>query len=99
MLDELREVFPGLPDGPVIIFADNQGAIHLSKDPKFHSRTKHLDIQWHFVREAVDSGAVDFVYVPTAAMAADGLTKLLDATKFKEFKRMIGLKSLKSIGV
>ena len=44
ILDKLREIFPRLPDGPVIIFTDNQGAIYFSKDPKFHSRTKHLDI-------------------------------------------------------
>ena len=51
------------------------------------------------MRKAVDSGAVDFVYIPTAVIAADGLTKLLDTTKFKEFKRIIELKSLKSIRV
>lgn len=76
---------------PVIIKADNQGAIHLSKDPKFHTRTKHIDVQWHYVRDQVQSGAIDFVYCPTTDMAADGLTKPLDRIKFKAFIEQMGL--------
>jgi len=76
---------------PVLINADNQGAIALSKDPKFHSRTKHIAIQWHFVREQVELKAVDLVYLQTDHMAADGLTKPLDRIKFARFLTMIGL--------
>ena len=42
----------------ITINADNQGAIALSKDPKYYSRTKHIDVQWHFVREKVERGIV-----------------------------------------
>ena len=79
------------PKIPVTIKADNQGAIALTKDPKFHTRTKHIDIQWHFVREKILSGAVEFKYCPTDQMAADGLTKALDKVKFSRFVRLIGM--------
>jgi len=81
----------GLPRAPVVIKADNQGAIALAKDPRFHSRTKHIDIQWHFVRDQVETGAIEFQWVQTSAMAADGLTKALTIEKFKGFVRQIGI--------
>ena len=41
-----------------IIHCDNQGAVALAKNPEFHARTKHIDIQHHFVREKVANGTV-----------------------------------------
>lgn len=78
---------------PVLINADNQDVIALTqqKDPKFRTRTKHIAIHWHFVREQVELKAVDLTYLPTDHMAADGLTKPLDRIKFERFLKMIGL--------
>ena len=90
LLSEL-DVGLGLPAKSVLIKADNQGAIALTKDPRFHSRTKHIDIQWHFVRDQVEIGAVQFECVVTNQMAADGLTKALSNEKFGAFVRQIGL--------
>ena len=90
LLSELDVGF-GLPTKPVLIKADNQGAIALTKDPRYHSRTKHIDIQWHFVRDQVETGAVTFEWVPTGEMTADGLTKALTNDKFAAFLRQIGL--------
>ena len=59
----------------VTIFQDNQGAIEMEKNPTSHRRTKHIDIRYHFVRERVQAGEIKFQYLPTAEMAADGLTK------------------------
>ena len=84
-----------LPKAPVIIKADNQGAIAVTKDPRFHSRTKHIDIQWHFVRDQVETGLVKFEWVPTGDIAADGLTKALTNDKFTSLVRQIGLKEAK----
>ena len=80
-----------LPGTPITIKADNQRAIALAKDPKFHSRTKHIDVQWHFVREQVEKGMMQFEYCPTNEMAADELTKTLNKIKFGRFVRMAGL--------
>ena len=83
----------GLPKPPVIIRADNQGAIALTKDPKYHSRTKHIDIQWHFVRDQVECGAIRFHWIETIRMAADGLTKALEKSKFERFVALIDMRN------
>ena len=66
----------------VTINCDNQGAIALTKNLEFHARIKHIDIQWHYVREQVEKGAVMLRFVSTAEMVADGLTKPLGRLKF-----------------
>lgn len=76
----------------VLIIVDDQAAIALSKDPRFlYSRTQHIAIQWHFVREQVELKAVDLAYLQIGLMVVDGLTKLLDRIKFERFLKMIGL--------
>ena len=42
-----------------IIYCDNQSAIALAKNPQFHTHTKHIDIQHHFVQDKVSEGAVE----------------------------------------
>ena len=44
----------GFSQKPTILYEDNQGAIALSKNPKSHSRTKHIDIRYHFIREIIE---------------------------------------------
>jgi len=63
---------------PQVIYADNQGAIKLSDNPKFHARTKHIDIRYHYIRTPRERNEVAVVYIPTADMTADiVLTKAL----------------------
>ena len=76
---------------PVTLYADNQGSIALSNNPEFHRRTKHIDVRFHWIREAVSIKKLNIVYIPTAEMAADGLTKGLPAPGFSDFRRMIGM--------
>ena len=57
-----------------VIYGDNQGAIALAKNPQFHPRTKHIDIQHYFVREKQAEGQVNLQYIPTEKQVADGLT-------------------------
>ena len=74
-----------------IIYGDNQGAIALAKNPQFHARTKHIDIQHHFIREKINEGKIELKYVPTAEQVADGLTKALCKDKFLAFRHALGL--------
>ncbi|XP_019181984.1 PREDICTED: uncharacterized protein LOC109177137 [Ipomoea nil] len=77
----LREL--GLHSGqPATLWCDNLGATYLCANPVFHARTKHVEIDYHFVRDKVASG--DFVvnYVSTADQLADILTKPLPAPRF-----------------
>src|SRR3979411_1196190 len=62
---------------PQIIFADNQGAIKLSKNPQHHNRTKHIDVKFDFIRESSQNGLIQLAYIPTDEMVADILTKSL----------------------
>ena len=82
---------------PQIIFADNQGAIQLSKNPQHHNRTKHIDVKYHFIRESCQQGLIQLVHIPTNEMVADILTKSLPRDKHE--KHMKGMGMMDSVGV
>lgn len=73
------------------VFGDNQGSIALSKNPVHHKRTKHIDIRYHFIREAVEDGIVKLTYCPTKQMVADILTKPLPRGQFELLRSKLGL--------
>jgi hypothetical protein len=62
---------------PQTLFVDNQGALQLAKNPKFHERTKHIAVRYHFVRDACERDLIQLRYLPTNEMIADILTKSL----------------------
>lgn len=64
---------------------DNQSSIALSHNPVFHSRTKHIDIQHHYIRDEVAANRIELSYVPTNKIITDGLTKALTHVKFHGF--------------
>lgn len=76
---------------PTTLFCDNQGAIVLSKDSTFHARTKHIDVQFHFVRQTVSTSQSKIKYCPTDDMIADALTKPLKRVKLARFRALMGL--------
>lgn len=90
----LEDGYPRTIAPPTVIHADNQGAIKLTENPEYHRKTKHIPIKYHKTRELVNDGTVTFKWIPTAEMVADGLTKPLGASKFKEFVSMLGLVDL-----
>ncbi|GEM07180.1 hypothetical protein Rt10032_c02g1197 [Rhodotorula toruloides] len=74
----------GFPaEGAAVLYGDNQGANALSKDPQFHSRTRHLPLTEQFVREQVQDGSICVEYIPTARMLADAITKSQPAPLFE----------------
>ena len=78
-------------DNQNIIYTDNQGAIALAHNPEHHARTKHVDIQYHFVRNCVEDGTTRLEYCPTEDMVADGLTKALGPERLRKLARMMGM--------
>lgn len=60
-----------------ILYCDNTGAIALSSNPVFHSRTKHVVVHHHYVQDVIAEGEIELKYVSTAENLADVLTKLL----------------------
>ena len=81
-----------------ILFTDSQSAIQLAKNPEYHARTKHIDIQYHYVRDNILSGFINLKYIPTDQQLADGLTKSLDYTKFSTYTKGIGLQPSIALG-
>ena len=73
------------------LYTDNQSALALAKDPLYHSRTKHIDIQYHFIRERVQTEQINLQFAPTDDQLADALTKSVDKTKINKFTTEIGL--------
>ena len=73
------------------IYVDDQGAIALAKKPEFHPRTKHIDIQYHFIREHVGNGKIELTYGPTGDMTADVFTKALAEPAFRKHSLSLGL--------
>ena len=84
LLLELRvpEVFK---EGPVVLLGDNQSALHLARNDMFHQRTKHIEVRYHLIRELVEKDQIDYSWIPTKEMVADGLTKPLPKPAFNEF--------------
>jgi hypothetical protein len=79
----LRKMFAsfGVDVTPVHLWCDNQAAIKLIKHPISSMRSKHIDVQHHFVRERVARGELVFEYCATADMVADCLTKPLSVNQ------------------
>jgi hypothetical protein len=75
------------------IMSDNQGSIALAKNPKHHSRTKHIDVQHHFIREKVETELIELKYCPTQDMVADVLTKALAKDRHHILRRSMGIVS------
>ncbi len=74
-----------------LVWADNKGAIALGENPKFHRKTKHIESKWHWIRSFIERGILLVKFIPTASMAADGLTKALTPKAFRDFRSMMGM--------
>ena len=70
---------------PTTIFCDNQASIALSRNPEYHSRSKHVNLQFHFLRQHVKMQTISLKYIGSEKMAADGLTKPLSRQKHAQF--------------
>lgn len=79
---------------PIRLSGDNKGALDLIRNPEHHARTKHVDIQYHFVREVVEDGLAITQHVPTHEMIADIFTKPLTPAKFQKFRAMLGVREM-----
>ena len=63
----------------------------MSKNPVFHDKSKHIEIEYHYIRDMVQKGAVKLQYVVTDKQIADVLTKPLAKAKFEYFREKLGV--------
>jgi len=76
---------------PITIYGDSQSAIASVRNPEFHTRTKHIDVAIHYIRELVEDSLVDIQYISTKEMLADVLTKPLLKQRHTKLIRPIKL--------
>ena len=76
------------------LWCDNMGAKYLSANPVFHARTKHIEVDYHFVRERVARRLLDIEHVSTRDQVADGFTKPLVARQLELFKGNLNLEKI-----
>ena len=90
ILRELRCLVSSL----VWLFCDNKSAISIAHDPVQHDRTKHIEIDRHFIKEKLESGRFCMPYVPSADQRADIFTKGLHAPRFEELCDKLGVENI-----
>jgi hypothetical protein len=79
------------PSWCTLVYCDNISAMYLSNNPVQHQRTKHVEIDLHFVREKVTIGQVRVLHVPTTSQFADVFTKGLPSSVFEEFRSSLNI--------
>ena len=67
----------------LVKFYDNKICVKLSENPVFHYKLKHIEIKFHYIRDMVQRGALNLLYVETYEQIFDVLTKPLDIVNFE----------------
>lgn len=90
LLNLMREI--GIPHtAPPELFCDNLSAVYLSATPAMHKRSKHFEVDFHFVRERVASGSLIVHHIPGVQQLADIFTKSLSTQSFNDLRFKLGV--------
>ncbi|GJS86475.1 ribonuclease H-like domain-containing protein [Tanacetum coccineum] len=87
----LRELHSPLSTA-TLVYCDNVSAVYMSANPVQHQRTKHIEIDIHFVRDMVTAGQVRVLHVPSRFQYADIFTKGLPSALFEEFRSSLSVR-------
>ena len=78
----------GISQDTMVVYGDNSSAIDISKNPIQHSKTKHIEIRYHFIRDLVKRKIVTLEYIPTERQNANIFSKPLDRSKFETLRQV-----------
>ena len=81
----------GIKINHIPIKCDNTSAISIAKNPVQHSRTKHIDVRHHFIRDHVEKGDVSISFISTELQLADIFTKPLPGDRFNFIRLELGM--------
>jgi hypothetical protein len=70
---------------------DSMSAITVAKNPVLHSRTKHVEVSYHYLRDNVEKGNIDLIHAPTEKQLANILSKPLDQATFARLRGEFGV--------
>lgn len=76
---------------PIVLLCDNQSCMAIARSLVFYARTKHIEVQYHFVRELILDGEVDMEYCPTVDNCADIFTKALGSKTLERHLHQLGI--------
>jgi len=77
-----------------VIYCDNKSGICLEENLVFHDKSKHIEIQYHFIRDMVQRGVVQLHHISTNEQIANIITKALSKGKFLVLRENIGLRDV-----
>ncbi len=78
-------------DAHVVIYYDNISSILLANNLVYHARTKHIEVNYHFIKEKVLAKEIDLIHVSTEYQIADIFTKALGTNKLRKFRKMFNV--------
>ena len=78
------------------LYSDNKSAINIAHNPIQHDRTKHIEIDRHFIKEKLEEGLVCMSYVPSECQLADIFIKGLNSSGFQNFVFKLGMENIYS---
>ena len=86
----LAGLFGQIPE-PTVIHCDNQSCVQMSVNPVFHEKLKHIEIQYHFIRDMILKAVVELQYIPRDDHTTNVLTEPLPRMKLKYFRGRLGV--------